>query len=498
MVSIEQLLRERNPWWDGSTPLPEEGGYLRRMGIYDRLSELAFMFQMRRALILLGQRRVGKTVLLMQLLKEAVTERGMKREHVCYVEFDEKFADTSPSDVLRAYRKMTGPGQRLFLLDEMPVSGEWMRSFKAYVDRDKEIKVVLTGSATAITRAKRAEYALGRFLGYYIHPLLFCEYLAYTNKWPTSLPKDASFEECFGHRFDEKELAPLNEAFLSYLRFGAFPEIALNEGRIHPNKIPAMVHDIVGDVLLGHGALKEFHIDKSHELRKILEYLSSINGQESSVEAISRNVDNISKESVRKYVDFLESSFLVHKHSKLNPVTGKERLRNRNAKYLLCNPSFSGRMIGLGPEYDSGVLGHVAEAAAVVQHPNHAQAYCPRVTNYYRHKQNGGYIEIDIVRTTNDFEAYIDQLCEIKWSDKREVLGRARHNIRLVANRFKTRVLDQARMICTTKSTYGNDERDDRIVCMPTAQYCMAQGIETLGGHGHLLPPPLRYIPDDE
>ena len=482
MDRLHGILRTSNPWWDPDVDLPEEGGYLRRKGLYEAVSSRVFKFNQRRSIILLGQRRVGKTVLMMQLLHDAIERHGMERQHVCFVDFDELEVTASPAEMVRAYRSMSGSGQRLILLDEVPAESDWVRTIKAITDRDKKMKVVVSGSAASISRAKRAEIALGRYLDFYIPPLLFCEFLEYTGRWPGSLPKSAGAMECDSHRFKESEVISLNDAMVDYLNFGAYPELALYEGEYTRKEIKDMLHQIMTETLLGHGVLREFGIEKGRELRRILGYLSRVNGQESNAEAIAGNVDGISKKTVSKYLEFLESTFLVRKHVKTNHGTAKSSLRNKNAKYLICNPSFPGMGKGELATRHSKKLGHLAEAAAVLQHPNHTHVYCPTETSYCRFRQNYEDIEVDIIRSSNDPEELIDLMCEVKWSDNPKKLALGKRSLLVASNVFNSRIEGAANLICSTKTTYGKHPGDGRVTFMPTSQYCMARGLETLAG----------------
>lgn len=70
-ADIQLRIERDNPWWtkmEGATP---EADHPRRV-YFAPFKALALNFEVRRAAILLGPRRVGKTFMIKQFLKEAI------------------------------------------------------------------------------------------------------------------------------------------------------------------------------------------------------------------------------------------------------------------------------------------------------------------------------------------------------------------------------------------------------------------------------------------
>src|SRR5687767_5572745 len=84
-ADIRSRLQRDNPWWSSSAPTAESG--LPKRVYFEAFKGLALNYGVKRAAILLGPRRVGKTVMLKQILHDAVAE-GLPATSVFYASID--------------------------------------------------------------------------------------------------------------------------------------------------------------------------------------------------------------------------------------------------------------------------------------------------------------------------------------------------------------------------------------------------------------------------
>src|SRR6202789_3354814 len=141
----------------------QEADWPRR--VYFRpFQELALKFDVKRATVLLGPRRVGKTVMIKQLIWELI-ESGFDPSAILFASIDtpvysgvslEKFLDLMPSLTDSLARKIV-------IFDEIQYLREWERHMKDLVDQYPHIKFIVTGSAAAALRLKSKESGAGRF-----------------------------------------------------------------------------------------------------------------------------------------------------------------------------------------------------------------------------------------------------------------------------------------------------------------------------------------------
>lgn len=83
---IQARIGRDNPWWAESDRRTPEAGYPRRV-YFAPFKALALNFNVRRAAVLLGPRRVGKTVMIKQVLHEAIAD-GFPARNVLYASID--------------------------------------------------------------------------------------------------------------------------------------------------------------------------------------------------------------------------------------------------------------------------------------------------------------------------------------------------------------------------------------------------------------------------
>src|SRR5437764_8480107 len=85
-ADIQLRIERDNPWWKGLDRAIPEADHPRRV-YFVPFKSLALNFDIRRATILLGPRRVGKTFMIKQLIKEAI-DSGVHPKCILYVSID--------------------------------------------------------------------------------------------------------------------------------------------------------------------------------------------------------------------------------------------------------------------------------------------------------------------------------------------------------------------------------------------------------------------------
>ena len=136
---------------------------------------------MRRAVLLSGPRRVGKTTILRQIAVDLV-ERGEDPKSVLYLSLDHPLLKlVSLRDILALYHETLyreGQGVTL-LLDEIQYSSGWETEVKLLVDHQPHYRIIATGSASVVHRerlAERRRRTLGNGSGAYPVLLRVCPY----------------------------------------------------------------------------------------------------------------------------------------------------------------------------------------------------------------------------------------------------------------------------------------------------------------------------------
>jgi predicted AAA+ superfamily ATPase len=113
---------------------------------------------------------------------------------------------------------------------------------------------------------------------------------------------------------------------------------------------------------------------------------------------------------VRKYIEYLESAFLIIKLPTVND-TCRTMQRERNFKIYLSNPSMRAALFSPVEASDAQLIGHLAESAVFSQWQH---SYGFRQLRYARWR-NEGEVDVVFLHPANDKPHWIG---EVKWSDR--------------------------------------------------------------------------------
>ncbi len=393
---IQARLNRDNPWWEGRA-FPHAD--LKHRVYFDSFKKLALNRAVQRAAILLGPRRVGKTVMIKQVLQEAV-KAGWSSSNILYVSIDTPvYSGISLEAFLSYLPSGCQDGNYLVAFDEVQYLKDWQVHLKDLVDSYPNVKFIASGSAAAALSLQSKESGAGRFSDFMLPPLTFSEFLDFSGQSDL-----ASIEDKVGVCND---IGKLNLAFIDYLNYGGYPEAVLND-EIRNNPEQFIRNDIIEKVLLK-DLPSLYGIGNTQELNQLFTFLAYNAGQEASYENITQS-SGISKQSVRKYIEYLESAFLIIKIPTVND-TCRSMQRERNFKVYLNNPSMRAALFSPVGEDDSTLIGHLAESAVFSQWQH---SYAFRQLRYARWR-NEGEVDVVFLSFSDDRPIWIG---EVKWSDR--------------------------------------------------------------------------------
>jgi predicted AAA+ superfamily ATPase len=129
---------------------------------------------------IVGVRRCGKTNMLYQLM-EGLIERGVPRELMLYVDFDDDRLDTDSrtcaNDALEAYYELVPEARQgcYRFLDEIQEAQGW-QTFVRRVSEHYSVTIVLSGSSSKLLSTDIPTELRGRSFSHTMWPLGFSEY----------------------------------------------------------------------------------------------------------------------------------------------------------------------------------------------------------------------------------------------------------------------------------------------------------------------------------
>ena len=292
------------------------------------------------------------------------------------------------------------PGYCFF--DEIQYLKNWEIQLKSLVDTYPDFKFIVSGSAAAALRLKSTESGAGRFTDFLLPPLTFAEFLKFR------AVEDELIEEIASDTYAYKctNIDRLNENFIDYINYGGYPETVFSE-EIRANPARFIKSDILDKVLLK-DLPSLYGIRDIPELNRLFTTLAYNTGEEVSMGGLTQS-SGVNKETVRRYLDYLEAAFLIKRIRRIDK-TGKHFQRDRQFKVYLTNPSL--RTALFGPvSADHEDMGHLTETAIFAQW-FHNQ-YLTDNINYARWK--GG--EVDFVGRIFS-SPQMQWAVEVKWSDR--------------------------------------------------------------------------------
>ena len=457
---IRRRINRDNQWWTPSDePIPES---LSPKRVYfSPFRSLALNTDVKRATVLLGPRRVGKTFMIKQLIDEAM-KQGIHAQRILYVSIDtpiysgislEKFLTYLPNDD----DKSTG----LVIFDEIQYLKGWERHLKDLVDSYPSIKFVASGSAAAALHLKSRESGAGRFSDFMLPPLTFYEFLMFLGESEKHITK---IQDRQGKpEYKILDIDSLNNRFIDYLNFGGYPEAVLNE-EIRKNPEQFIKNDIIDKVLLK-DLPNLYGITGIQELNKLFSFLAYNAGNEASFENICQE-SGITKPTIKRYIEYLQSAFLIIKVSTVDDNC-KTLKRERNFKVYLNNPSLRAALFAPVKTEDNVQIGHLAESAIFSQ-----WQHSPSFGNlkYARWRNEG---EVDIVYLDNASQKPL-WVGEIKWSDR---VTEKRQEETASLTMFLRKHSNISDSFITTKTISAEWEIENRPVrLIPSAAYCYLVG----------------------
>lgn len=472
---IEKQIKGRlvidNPWWE-SRSIQKDYFTLSPRAYLDIFYALVNNTAIRRSIILMGPRRVGKTVMLYHAIQRLIDD-GVPPKHILYISVETPIYNGVSLERLMhlsfeaADEPLSASGQYFVFFDEVQYLKDWEIHLKSLTDTYLNVKFVASGSAAAALKKSSYESGAGRFTDFSLPPLTFYEYIL-LHKQESLLKENVIFwNQQEVHTFEASDIERLNEYFIDYINYGGYPEVAFNTA-IQADPGQFIRHDIIDKVLL-RDLPSLYGISDVQELNSLFTMIAYHSGNEFSYESLSKD-SGVKKETLRKYIQYLEAAFLL-KIIHRTDHTAKRYQREQSFKIYLTNPSL--RCALFQPiTLSDNEIGSMVETAVFAQ-------WIPRLgtdisyANWREGRNTKG--EVDIVGI-NAAKQAPDWAVEVKWTDRYYNDPSDLVSLRsyMTANR-----LQQALVTTLTESglqslPWGN------LQYMPTACYAYIVGRNTL------------------
>lgn len=402
---ISDRLRFENPWWH-TGEVEEYFTSMQRRLYFDLFLPLVSETEIKRAVVLMGPRRVGKTVMMYHTI-QALLDKGIDPQKIAIISIETPVYNNTSLEQLFSYcrkatKKSDAQGWYVFF-DEIQYLKDWEIHLKSLVDSYPGTRFVVSGSAAAALRLKSIESGAGRFTDFMLPPLTFHEYLHLKQLTRLITPAKLDWSGSLSETFSTTNIIELNRHFLDYINFGGYPEVIFSE-TIRSNPGRYIRNDIIDKVLL-RDIPGLYGIRDVQELNSLFTSIAYNSACEFSLEALSKN-SGVQKNTIKKYIEYLEAAFLI---KVVHKTSHKPRnfQRATQFKIYLTNPSLRCALFSPIQPTDS-LMGNLVENAVYSQ-----WLHRDRFTLFYARWTRG---EVDMVKL-DEKKLCPEWAVEIKWSN---------------------------------------------------------------------------------
>jgi len=395
-----------NTWWeDGKIPFYDEFSNRR---YYKGFYELVTQKFPHRAVVLMGPRRIGKTVIMYQAIQDLI-DSGISAKNIFYFSLDTPIYTNMPLEELINDGLLINDvaiEESYFFFDEIQYLKDWEIHLKSLVDKNRNTKFIASGSAAAALRMKSIESGAGRFTDYFLPPLTFSEYIDLNgyNGMLTETEVDFNGPRRF---YKCADIEKFNNHFVDYINFGGFPEIALNSEKVkNPERV---IQKDITDKVIMKDLPGLFGIENTLELQQFFNVLSYRTGEILDYKKVSQETKTDNK-TIKKYIKYLEAAFLIKVLHRVD-ISAKRFKNITQFKVYLTNPSLYTGLFGRIKDTDKR-FSHLVETAVYAQYLHREHEFL-RYANWKNGKDEG---EVDLIQVSNNFQD-VQWAVEVKWSN---------------------------------------------------------------------------------
>ena len=366
---ILKVLTAYNPWWKTGVVNPKMTKNYKRFAFHEAMKRLNET-NIRRTVVLTGTRRVGKTTIQYQMI-DALLKEGVSPQKIVFISMDHPMLKLSQfQEVLECYHENIYADQDVYyFFDEIQYASDWDRWLKIIYDNQPDTKVVATGSASPALMKGSRESGAGRWSVIQVPTLSFYEYCELLELDRPDIPENLKATDLLYKTQIERtqimmQLSKVQNHFMRYLQVGGFPELALADNDLMAQQI--MREDVV-DKVLKRDLPSLYNIRNATELERIFLYLCNVSSEIISIDAITKELNGVSRTTVENYIQYLESANLIYQSWPVD-MAGKKILKARPKVYIadaairnavLMDETIMTDPVGMGKVVETAVYKHV-------------------------------------------------------------------------------------------------------------------------------------------
>lgn len=259
--------------------------------------------QVRKAHVLMGMRRTGKTWVLYQRMQTLLQE-GREKEKLLYINFeDDRFENFRSSDfqlILEAYFDLyphfAKAKDLVFFFDEIHLIDGWEKFIRRLLDQE-QMEIYVTGSSSHMLSREISSTLHGRAWGQEVFPCSFKEFLHFKG---IEIPK----------QLGTKKASQLRHFAEVYLTFGGFPESLFLTEELQAPLLQNYINTVIFRDIVDRHQIKNAHMVKRFLLH-CLSHPSSLLSVSKVFNSFKSQGESIGKNSLFEYLAYFEDAYAL-------------------------------------------------------------------------------------------------------------------------------------------------------------------------------------------
>ena len=286
------------------------------------------------AKVFTGQRRVGKSYLLFQIIR-LILDKDPNATIIYVNKEDIAFDNIKTATDLNEYilTHISKQHKNYIFIDEIQEITDFEKAVRSLL-LDENNDIYITGSNAKLLSGELATLLAGRTVEIKIYSLAYSEFLTF------------------------HELTDLQDSLQKYFRYGGFPYL------INLDLTDDVVFEYLKNIyntIVFRDVVARYNIRNIHFLERLIRFLADNTGSLFSAKRISDFLKsqqiNIAHNQVQTYTDYLANAFLIHKVPRYD-IRGK-RFFETGEKYYFENNGIRNAVAGYQPGDDAKLLENI-------------------------------------------------------------------------------------------------------------------------------------------
>lgn len=332
----------------------------------DLIKNIVPFLRRREFIAVVGPRQSGKTVFL-EILKAYLYEKlKVKKGMIQIITFEDRKLlaqfEADPVTFIQSYMPIDTPGTFYLMMDEFQYAEEGGQKLKLIYDTVKNVKIIITGSASLDIKAQIGKFMVGRVLTFYLYPFNFGEFLRTRDyrlekiyrqnnekitKW---LFGGKAFKIKRGADIFMEEIIKLYEEFCVW---GGYPAVILSKNKEERKKVLADIYNnyILKDIK----TLLELATE--NKLYRLSQYIATQIGNITVYQNLAQASD-LDFRNLKKHLNILGETFIC---KEIKPFfRNRQKELSKNPKIFFLDMGFRNNLIenmsGLDKRTDTGAI----------------------------------------------------------------------------------------------------------------------------------------------